>query len=152
MSQACGILSLLDIFYTSLTSVLSNLEHGLAILTESFSPSELHKLPCWSPKQKWCNKLRYSLFVMLTHWPKLILLVLTNFNHLGRALNATLLECNGTMYYHAENLMGHRGGTVIMGITAQKYGLKLQTPQNIPQTSNFLLSPTKSMVANGNQW
>ena len=43
---ACGILSLLDIFYTSLTSVLNNLEHGLAKLTESFSPSELHKLPC----------------------------------------------------------------------------------------------------------
>ena len=26
------------------------------------------------------------------------------------------------------------------------------TPQNMPQTSNFLLSPTKSMVARGNQW
>ena len=33
---------------TSLTSVHSNLEHRLAILTESFSPlkSELHNLPC----------------------------------------------------------------------------------------------------------
>ena len=38
----------------SLTSVHSNLEHGLAILTESFSPlrSVLHNLSCWSPKQK----------------------------------------------------------------------------------------------------
>ena len=36
------------------TSVCSNLEHGLAILTESFSPlrSVLHNLSCWSPKQK----------------------------------------------------------------------------------------------------
>ena len=31
-----------------------NLEHGLVTLTESFSPleSELHNLPCCSPKQK----------------------------------------------------------------------------------------------------
>ena len=38
----------------SLTSVHSNLEHGLAILTESFSPlrSVLQNLPCLSPKQK----------------------------------------------------------------------------------------------------
>ena len=36
------------------TSVIINLEHGLAILTESFSPlrSVLHNLSCWSPKQK----------------------------------------------------------------------------------------------------
>ena len=36
------------------TSVRKNLEHGLVTLTESFSPleSELHNLPCWSPKQK----------------------------------------------------------------------------------------------------
>ena len=26
------------------------------------------------------------------------------------------------------------------------------TPQNMPQTYNSLLSPTKSMVARGNQW
>ena len=41
----------LDIWYTS---VHINLEHGLAILTESFSPlrSILHNLPCWNPKQK----------------------------------------------------------------------------------------------------
>ena len=31
---------------------------------------------------------------------------------------------------------------IIMGITAQ----------NMPSTSNSLLSPTKSMVARGNQW
>ena len=36
------------------TSVIINLERGLAILTESFSPlrSVLHNLSCWSPKQK----------------------------------------------------------------------------------------------------
>ena len=39
----------------SFTSVHSNLEYGLALLTESFSPlrSVLHNLSCWSPKQKW---------------------------------------------------------------------------------------------------
>ena len=44
----------LNIQYTSLISVHSNLEHGLAILTESFSPlrSVLHNLSCWSPNQK----------------------------------------------------------------------------------------------------
>ena len=44
----------LNIWYTSLTSVHSNLEYRLAILTESFSPlrSILHNLSCWSPKQK----------------------------------------------------------------------------------------------------
>ena len=38
----------LNIWYTSLTSVHSNLEHRLAILTESFSPlrSVLHDLSC----------------------------------------------------------------------------------------------------------
>ena len=37
-----------------LTSVCSNLEHGSAILTESFSllRSVLHNLSCWSPNQK----------------------------------------------------------------------------------------------------
>ena len=46
-------------------SVHSNLEHGLAILTERFSPlrSVLHNLSCWSPKQKWCDKQHYSYFV-----------------------------------------------------------------------------------------
>ena len=36
------------------TSVVNNLEHGLAILTESFSllRSVLHNLSSWSPKQK----------------------------------------------------------------------------------------------------
>ena len=43
----------LNIQYTSFISVWSNLEHGLAILTESFSPlkSVLHNLS-WSPNQK----------------------------------------------------------------------------------------------------
>ena len=55
----------LNIWYTS---VHSNLEHGLVILTESFSPlrSVLHNLPCLSPKQKWCDKPRFSCFVMCT--------------------------------------------------------------------------------------
>ena len=45
---------ILNIQYICFTSVHSNSEHGLAILTESFSPlrSVLHNLPCWSPKQK----------------------------------------------------------------------------------------------------
>ena len=44
------------------TSIHSNLEHGLAILTESFSPlrSVLHNLSCLSPKQKWLDKPCYS--------------------------------------------------------------------------------------------
>ena len=43
---------------TPFTSVQSNLEYRLAILTESFSPlrSVLHNLSCWSPKQKWGGK------------------------------------------------------------------------------------------------
>ena len=47
----------LNIWYTSLTSVHSNLEHGLAILTKTFSPlrSVLHNLSCWSPKQKFTS-------------------------------------------------------------------------------------------------
>ena len=45
---------ILNIQYTSFTSVYSNSEHGLAILTESFCPlrSVLHNLSCWSPKWK----------------------------------------------------------------------------------------------------
>ena len=44
----------LNIWYTSLTSAHSNLDHELVILTESFSPlrSVLQYLPCWSPNQK----------------------------------------------------------------------------------------------------
>ena len=44
----------LNIWYTSLTSVHSNLEHQFTILIESFSPlkSALHNLSCWSPNQK----------------------------------------------------------------------------------------------------
>ena len=44
----------LNIWYTSLTPVHSNLEHQFTILTESFSPlkSALHNLSCWSPNQK----------------------------------------------------------------------------------------------------
>ena len=48
----------LNIWYTSLTSVHSKLEHGLTISTESFNPlrSEPHNLTYWSPNQKWCNR------------------------------------------------------------------------------------------------
>ena len=44
----------LNISITCFTSVPSKLEHGLVILTESFSlfRSVLHNLSCWSPKQK----------------------------------------------------------------------------------------------------
>ena len=49
------------------TSVHSNLECGLAILTESFSllRSVLHNLSCWSPKQKWCDNPCYSWYCLL---------------------------------------------------------------------------------------
>ena len=49
------------------TSVHSNLECGLAILTESFSllRSVLHSLSCWSPKQNWCDKPCYSWYCLL---------------------------------------------------------------------------------------
>ena len=59
----------LNIWYTSLTSVHNNLEQGVAILTESFSPlrSVLHNLCCWSPNQKWCDKPLYSLLNHV-HW------------------------------------------------------------------------------------
>ena len=59
----------LNIRYTSLNFVHSNLEHVLAILTESFSPlkSELDNLPCWSPKQKWCGKAMLFLILSIFH-------------------------------------------------------------------------------------
>ena len=59
----------LDIWYNSCTSVHSNLEHGLAILTESFSPlrSVLHNLSCWSPKQKWRGQATLSLILSTWH-------------------------------------------------------------------------------------
>ena len=50
--QVLNIKSLLPkcLIQSLLTSVISNLEHGLAILTESFSPlrSVLHNLSCWN--------------------------------------------------------------------------------------------------------
>ena len=50
------------------TSVQSNLEHGLAILTESFSPlrSVLHNLSCWSPKQKCMLSYAIPFYIMYT--------------------------------------------------------------------------------------
>ena len=44
----------LNVWYTSLTSVNSNLEHGLVTLTETFSPleSELHNHLCGHPNEK----------------------------------------------------------------------------------------------------
>ena len=46
----------------------NNLEHGLATLTESFSPleSELHNLPCWSPKQKCALSYAIPFYTMYT--------------------------------------------------------------------------------------
>ena len=54
-----------------------NLEHGLAILTESFSPlrSSLHNLSCWSPKQKWHDKPCYPWYCLLgmcNNWQELV--------------------------------------------------------------------------------
>ena len=45
-----------------------NLEHGLVTLTESFSPlkSELHNLPCWSPKQKCVLSYAIPFYTMYT--------------------------------------------------------------------------------------
>ena len=50
------------------TSVCNNLEHGLVTLTESFSPleSELHNLPCWSPKQKCALSYAIPFYTMYT--------------------------------------------------------------------------------------
>ena len=52
------------------TSVHSNLEHGLAILTESFSPlrSVLHNLSCWSPKQKCMLSYMIPFYTMYTYY------------------------------------------------------------------------------------
>ena len=52
----------------SLTSVCSNLEPGLAILTESFSPlrSVLHNLSCWSPNQKCMLSYAIPFYTMYT--------------------------------------------------------------------------------------
>ena len=50
------------------TSVCNNLEHGLVTLTENFSPleSELHNLPCWSPKQKCALSHAIPFYTMYT--------------------------------------------------------------------------------------
>ena len=48
---------------------IKNLEHGLVTLTESFSPprsSELHNLPCWSPKQKCALSYAIPFYTMYT--------------------------------------------------------------------------------------
>ena len=52
----------------SVTSVHSNLEYGLAILTGSFSPlrSVLHNLSCWSPKQKCTLSYVIPFYIMYT--------------------------------------------------------------------------------------
>ena len=52
----------------SFTSVQSNLEHGLVILTESFSllRSVLHNLSCWSPMQKCALREAIPIYIMYT--------------------------------------------------------------------------------------
>ena len=71
----CLILQVLNIkslfltaWYNPFTSVHNNLEHGLVTLTESFSPlkSELHNLPCWSPKQKCVLSYPIPFYTMYT--------------------------------------------------------------------------------------
>ena len=66
------------------TSVHSNLEYGLAILTESFSPlrSVLHNLSCWSPNQKWHYKPCYSWYCLLAIHAELVLTGLIRFQPL----------------------------------------------------------------------
>ena len=75
--QVLNIKSLLPkcLIQSPFTSVHSNLEHGLAILTESFSPlrSVLHNLSCWSPKQKCRDKPRYSWYCLLDMCEKPVL-------------------------------------------------------------------------------
>ena len=72
------------------TSVHSNLEHRLAILTESFSPlrSVLHNLSCWSPKQKWCDKPHYSWYSLLDMREKAVL----TSSHLIKLATATKVD------------------------------------------------------------
>ena len=85
----------------SLTSVRSNLERGLAKLTESFSPlrSVLHNLSCWSPKQKCILSHMIPFYITCikpdqtsSHWPQL---VPTNQSDWCKALTA-LLEISTT--------------------------------------------------------
>ena len=49
-------------------SVVNNLERGLAILTESFSPlrSVLHNMSFWSPKQKCVLSYMILFYTMYT--------------------------------------------------------------------------------------
>ena len=67
-------------------------------------------------------------------------------------------------YYHPLNLWllgatsGNQGQTVMCLQCSETIKICLKPlimvirPQNMPQTSNSLLSPIKSMVARGNQW
>ena len=74
------------------TSVHSNLEHGLAILTESFSPlrSILYNLSCWSPKQKWRDKPLYSWYCLLDMCEKPVL----TSSHLLTVATATEIDAS----------------------------------------------------------
>ena len=68
--QVLNIKSLLPkcLIQSPFTSVINNLEHGLAILTESFSPlrSVLYNLSCWSPKQKCVLSYAIPFYTMYT--------------------------------------------------------------------------------------
>ena len=62
-------------------------------------------------------------------------------------------------YYHPQNLWllgatnGNQGQTVMhLQCSETQPHIMVIRPQNMPETSNSLLSPTKSMVAMGNQW
>ena len=86
----------LNIWYNPFTSVHSNLEHGLSVLTESFSPlrSVLHNLPCWSPKQKCATSHAIPFYITCIkpdqtgfHW---LQLVPTNQSDWCKALTALL--------------------------------------------------------------
>ena len=59
----------IDVWGTSLTSVHNNLENGLAIVTESFSPLNLDYItsPCQSQNSKWHGKATLFLIVSICH-------------------------------------------------------------------------------------
>ena len=66
--QVLNIVCFLNIWYTSLTAIHSNLEHGVVILTESFSPlkSELHNHPWWIQNEKCGPSYTICFYIMCT--------------------------------------------------------------------------------------
>ena len=94
------------------TSVVTNLEHGLVTLTESFSPleSELHNLPCWSPKQKCALSYAIPFYTMYTttssRWSDLVWAGHSHFNWRDYEAPKTLwnFPLHHTLFIDAEML------------------------------------------------